>query len=196
MLNDQNIAGTTLAITEDDRKRLTQYLTETRERLLGTARGLSPQQLNHKPGPDRWSVAEVLEHLTVTESRLLPRIEAVLQGSPDPAKASAWEGREEALLQSVISRSPRVQAPDPIQPTGRWGHEELFRQMEAARGRTSEFAATTNAPLRGFFQTHPVLGELDCYQWLLITGAHWERHRAQIEEVKADVNFPRRVGAA
>jgi len=196
VLNDQNIAGTTLAITEDDRKRLTQYLTETRERLLGTARGLSPQQLNHKPGPDRWSVAEVLEHLTVTESRLLPRIEAVLQGSPDPAKASAWEGREEALLQSVISRSPRVQAPDPIQPTGRWGHEELFRQVEAARGRTTEFAAQTNAPLRSFFQTHPVLGELDCYQWLLITGAHWERHRAQIEEVMADVNFPRHVGAA
>jgi hypothetical protein len=195
VLND-HIASTTVAITEDERKRLTQYLTETRERLLGTARGLSPQQLDHKPAPDRWSVAEVLEHLTVAESRLLPRIEETLRGSHDAAKASAWEGREEALLQFVISRSPRVQAPDPIQPTGRWGHEELFRQLEAVRGRTTEFAATTNAPVRNFFHLHPVLGELDCYQWLLITGAHWERHRAQIEEVMADVNFPRRAGAA
>lgn len=191
MHNDRNDV-----ISADERKRLTEYLAETRERLLRATRGLSPEQLAHKPAPDRWSVADVLEHLTVTESRLLPRIEEVLRGSPDPTEASAWEGREEALLQFVISRSPRVQAPDPIQPTGRWGHEELFRQLEAVRGRTSEFAATTNAPLRTFFHIHPVLGELDCYQWLLITGAHWERHRAQIEEVMADVNFPRRVGAA
>lgn len=188
MHHDQNVA-----INADERKRLTQYLADTRERLLGTARGLLPEQLDHKPAPDQWSVAEVLEHLTVAESRLLPRIEEALRGSPDPDKASAWEGREDALLQSVTSRSPRVQAPDPIQPTGRWSHEELFRQLEAVRGRTAEFAATTNGPLRGVFNVHPVLGELDCYQWLLITGAHWERHRAQIEEVLADANFPRRV---
>jgi hypothetical protein len=191
MHNDRNVA-----MNANERNRLTQYLAETCERLLRTTRGLSPEQLAHKPAPELWSAAEILEHLTVAESRLLPRIEEALRGSPDPARASAWEGREDALLQFISSRSPRVQAPDPIQPTGRWGHEELFRQLEAVRGRTSEFAATTNAPLRGFFQAHPVLGELDCYQWLLIAGAHFERHRAQIEEVLADANFPRRVGVA
>jgi hypothetical protein len=185
-----------VAITTDERKRLTQYLEDTRERLLRSPRSLTPEQLDYKPAPGRWSVGEILEHLAVAESRLLPRIEDVLRGSPDPAKRSAWEGRDEALLQFIASRAPRVQAPDPIQPTGRWRGEELFRQLEAVRQRTSEFAATTNADLRRYFSLHPVLGELDCYQWLLITGAHFERHCAQVEEIMADANFPHPVAAA
>ena len=185
-----------IAITGDDRKRLTQYLEDTRERLLCSPRTLTTEQLDYKPAPSRWSVGEILEHLAVAESRLLPRIEEVLRGSPDPTKRSAWEGRDEALLQFIASRAPRVQAPDPIQPTGRWRGEELFRQIEAVRRRTSEFAATTNADLRRHFSTHPVLGELDCYQWLLIAGAHFERHCAQVEEIMADANFPHPIAAA
>lgn len=180
-----------VAITADERKRLTQYLEDTRERLLRSPRSLTPEQLDYKPAPDRWSVAEILEHLAVAESRVLPRIEEVLRGTPDSTKRSAWEGRDEALLQFIATRAPRVQAPDPIQPIGRWRGEELFKQLEAVRLRTSEFAATTNAGLRRYFSSHPVLGELDCYQWLLITGAHFERHCAQVEEIMADANFPR-----
>lgn len=184
-----------VAITADERKQLTQYLADTRERLLRGPRTLTPEQLDYKPATGRWSVGEILEHLAVSESRLLPRIEEVLRGSPDPTKRSAWEGRDEALLQNVASRAPRVQAPDPIQPAGRWRHQELLRQLEAVRQRTSEFADTTNAELRRYFYPHPVLGELDCYQWLLIAGAHFERHRAQVEEVMADANFPPTVTA-
>jgi hypothetical protein len=185
-----------IAITADERKQLTQYLADTRERLLRGPRSLTPEQLDYKPAPDRWSVGEILEHLAVAEGRLLPRIEEVLRGSPDPTKRSAWEGRDEALLQSVASRAPRVHAPDHIQPAGRWRGEELFGQLEAVRQHTSEFAATTNSDLRRYFYPHPVLGELDCYQWLLITGAHFERHRAQVEEVMADRNFPNPIAAA
>ena len=181
-----------LAITPDERKRLTQHLAETRDRLLRGTRGLTREQLDYKPAPDRWSVAENLEHLTIAENRVLhSRIEEVLRGPADPAKRSAWEGREEALMEVVVKRDPRFQAPEFVQPTGQWSHEELFRQLEAARGRTMEFAATTNAGLRKYFFPHPVFGELDCYQWLLIAGSHFDRHRLQIEEIVADANFPR-----
>jgi hypothetical protein len=187
MQHDHNVA-----IAPDERKRLTQYLADTRDRLLRSTRGLTPEQLDYKPAPGRWSVAENLEHLTIAENRVLQsRIEAVLAEPSDPAKRSAWDGREEALMEAVIKRDPRYQAPEFVQPTGQWNHDELFRQLEAARGRTLEFAATTDAGLRRYFFPHPVFGELDCYQWLLIAGSHFERHRAQIEEVMADDRFPR-----
>ena len=179
------------AITTEERKRLTEYLAETRERLLRTTRGLTPEQLDYKPAPDRWSVAENLEHLTIAESRIFPRVEESLKGTSDAAKQSAWQGREDELIQAVITRTPRYNAPEFVQPTGQWRHEELFRQLEAARRRTSEFAAATNAGLRRHYFPHPVFGDLDCYQWLLIMGSHFERHRAQIEEVMADARFPR-----
>ncbi|HKF23140.1 MAG TPA: DinB family protein [Candidatus Angelobacter sp.] len=185
MHHDSNVA-----MTPDERRRLTQYLTETRERLLGLTRAFTAEQLDHKPAPDRWSVAENLEHLTIAETRTLPRVEDALRGSSDPAKQSAWEGREEALKQAVVDRTNRYQAPEFVRPTGRWRHDELFRQLEDVRGRTLEFVATTNAGIRQHFFPHPVFGELDCYQWLMIMGSHFERHRAQIEEVIADASFP------
>ncbi len=166
-------------------------MAETRERLLRRTRRLTPEQLDHKPAPGRWSVADNLEHLTIAEGRVLPRIEETLRGSVDPAKRSAWEGRDDELMRSVENRATRFQAPDFVQPTGQWRHEELFRQLEAARQRTLEFAAATNAGLRRQFYPHPVFGELDCYQWLMIMGSHFERHRQQIEEVMADASFPR-----
>jgi hypothetical protein len=180
-----------VAITPEERKRLTQYLAETRERLLRTTRGLTPEQLDYKPAPDRWSVAENLEHLTIAERMIFPRVEESLQGSFDPAKKSVWQGRDDELIQAVVTREPRYNAPDFVQPKGQWRHEELFRQLETVRRRTSDFAAGTNAGLRRHYFPHPVFGDLDCYQWLLIMGSHFERHRAQIEEVMADARFPR-----
>jgi hypothetical protein len=55
--------------------------------------------------------------------------------------------------------------------------------------------SSTNAPLRQSGFPHPILGNLDCYQWVLLIGGHGERHRAQAEEVMADANFPRAAGA-
>jgi hypothetical protein len=34
-------------------------------------------------------------------------------------------------------------------------------------------------------------GTLDCYQLSLMMAAHTERHRKQMEEVKANPNFPK-----
>ena len=39
---------------------------------------------------------------------------------------------------------------------------------------------------------HPALKTIDAYQWLLLLAAHSARHTAQIEEVKADPNFPKK----
>lgn len=186
MHHDHNVA-----ITPDERQRLTQYLAETRERLLGLARGLTAQQLDYKPAPDRWSIADCLEHLTIAEGRVLPRIEEALHASPDPAKRSAWAGRDDELVQNIANRVNRVQAPDFVQPKGQWRHQDLIRQLEAVRQRTLDFAATTNAGLRHHFYLHPFFGELDCYQWLTIMGSHFERHRRQVEEIMADASFPR-----
>jgi hypothetical protein len=67
----------------------------------------------------------------------------------------------------------------------------LLGEFEAARKRTSGFTASTNAQLRQHFFPHPMFGDLNCYQWLLLIGAHGERHRAQAEEVLASPDFPR-----
>jgi DinB superfamily len=85
----------------------------------------------------------------------------------------------------------KANAPERIVPTGRIAHDQLLAEFAAARKRTSEFLATTNAPLRQYAFPHPRFGQVDCYQWILLVAGHGDRHRQQIEEVIAHAGFPR-----
>jgi hypothetical protein len=55
-------------ISAQDRAKLVQYLTGARDQVLAEAAALSDAQWSFKPGPDRWSVGEVVEHLALAES--------------------------------------------------------------------------------------------------------------------------------
>jgi hypothetical protein len=85
-----------------------------------------------------------------------------------------------------------VQAPEFLKPTNRWATEaDVVKAFEESRQATMDYVRTTNDDLRDHFGPHPVLGPLDGYQWILLISAHSERHTKQIEEVKADPNFPK-----
>jgi uncharacterized damage-inducible protein DinB len=179
-------------MTPAERERAAAYLMDTRENLLRTARNLSPTQLQYKPAPDRWSVAECLEHITVTEAFILGNINKTLQqagASSTPAMG------DDGMVGMVVDRANRIKGPEFLMPTGRWPHEQLLGEFEAARKLTAEFVGATDAQLRQHAFPHPLFGPLDCYQWLLLIGAHGERHRAQAEEVMADAGFPRAAAA-
>ena len=179
-------------MTHSERERLVAYLAETRVNLLRSASGLSPAQLHYKLAPDRWSVAECLEHIIVVENFILSNIQKTLQQA---AATTAPAMSDDGMVQAVVNRSVRIEGPARVMPTGRWTHDQLLSEFEAARKRTSEFAASTNAPLREHGFPHPVFGHFDCYQWLLLLGSHSERHRAQAEEAMADAGFPRAAAA-
>jgi uncharacterized damage-inducible protein DinB len=178
-----------------ERERAISYLTQTRDNLLRATSGLSSAQLQFKPAPDRWSVADCLEHLIAVENRCFDAISNALSEPADSTKRSAFNGRDDELLQIVTDRSNRRQAPEAIHPSGRWPHDQLLRQFEAARKRTIDLAATTECDPRQHFFAHRAFGDLDCYQWLLLAAAHGDRHRAQIDEVLAAPNFPRAAAA-
>jgi hypothetical protein len=109
-----------------------------------------------------------------------------------PDKRAQVKGKDEIVLERIPDRSHKAQAPEFLRPTGRWATEaDLTKAFEESRAATMEYIRTTNDDLRDHFFDHPVLGTLDGYQWLLLISAHSARHTAQIEEVKADPNFPK-----
>ena len=50
--------------------------------------GLTPEQLNWKPSPDRWSIAQCLDHLLVADLLYFPALKQIARGS---YKMSFWE---------------------------------------------------------------------------------------------------------
>jgi len=180
-------------ISPEERHFVLKYLQKTHDNFLQSIAGLSPKQWTFKPGPDRWSVAEVSEHITVAESVIFGLIQKQVMTSPAaPEKRQQAQGKDEIILEKMPNRSHKAQAPEILRPTGHWATEaDLTKAFEESRKVTMDYVRTTNDDLRDHFFDHPVFGTLDGYQWLLLLSAHSQRHTAQIEEVKADPNFPK-----
>ena len=180
-------------LTSEERELALKSLQATHDKFLQSIAGLSPKQWAFKPAPDRWSVAEVAEHITVSESAIFGLVQKQIMTSPaTPEKREQVKGKDEIVLQKVPDRSHKAQAPEFLRPTGRWATEmDLIKAFEESRRATMDYVRTTNDDLRDHFFDHPVLGTMDGYLWLLLISAHSERHTAQIEEVKADPNFPK-----
>ena len=82
-------------------------------------------------------------------------------------------------------RSTGIVAPAAIAPSGRWTPEESMQRFLAGSEKIAAVLRAPGVPLRGRIVAHPVAGQLDGYQWVLLAAAHNERHTAQILEVKA-----------
>jgi uncharacterized damage-inducible protein DinB len=169
-----------------ERQDILDYLDETREKLLVCARSLSPEQMNLCAKAGGWTIAGILEHIVFVECRALSRARQAVLEAADPSLKSARDGQDRLLVQQVAFRATRVSAPPVAHPKGGLALESLMDQFIAAREDTRAFASTVEADLRKHFAAHPAFGPLDCHQWLLIIGAHGERHRAQIEEILAE----------
>lgn len=65
-------------LSQADREKGLQYLRQTRDGVVAATKGLSEAQLMFKPASDRWSVAEVLEHITVVEGAIYGNVTEIL----------------------------------------------------------------------------------------------------------------------
>jgi uncharacterized damage-inducible protein DinB len=180
-------------LTAQEREFALQQFQTTRDNFLKSIAGLSQKQWTFKPAPDRWSVAEVAEHIAVSESTLLGLVQQRIMQSPAaPEKREQVKGKDQMILERLPDRSHKAQAPEFLRPTGRWATEaDLTKAFEDSRKTTMDYIRTTNDDLRDHFFDHPVFGTLDGYQWMLLISGHSARHTEQIEEVKADPNFPK-----
>jgi len=186
-------APATQTLSAAERETALKSLQETRDAFLKSIAGLSEKQWRFKPAPDRWSVAEVSEHIAVAESMIFGMIQGKIMTSPAaPEKRAEVAGKDEIIMTRVPDRSHKAQAPEFLKPTNRWAtREELTKAFEDSRKATMDYVRTTNDDLRDHFGPHPIFGSLDAYQWILLISTHSERHTKQIEEVKADPNFPK-----
>ena len=189
----QTVPAASTTLTPEEREFALKHFETTRDNFLKSISGLSQKQWAFKPAPDRWSVAEVAEHITVSESMLMGLVQKQIMTSPaDSTKRAEVKGKDQMILQKMPDRSHKAQAPEMLRPTGRWATEaDLVKAFEDSRKTNMDYIRTTNDDLRDHFYSHPVFGALDGYQWLLLLSSHSARHTEQIEEVKADPNFPK-----
>jgi hypothetical protein len=179
-------------ISSQDRAKVVQYLTSTRDQVLAESAQLSEAQWNFKPGPERWSVGDVVEHLALAEEFLRDLQQKTVTGAAATAEErAATKGKDETIVKMIPDRTQKAQAPEPLRPSTKLGAQtDVVKAFRERRGKTLDYAGKTKDDLRAHVAQSPI-GPVDAYQWLLFIGAHTERHLAQIREVKASAQFPK-----
>jgi DinB superfamily len=177
-------------LTQAEKDKALTYLESTKHDVLDATRNLSTAQWNFKPAPDRWSIAECMEHIAAAEDYIRGMVESGVM------KAPAVPGRDIAaidagIIANVPERKNKVQAPEAIKPTNRFGSPQAsIDHFVESRATTENFLKSTPG-LRDHAADSPTGQKWDAYEFILLIAAHSERHTNQIKEVKADPNFPK-----
>jgi uncharacterized damage-inducible protein DinB len=163
------------------------YLDRERAALREAIERVPPDSRDKQPGPDRWSVAQVLQHLGLIEKRIGLGMTKWVKGArnetlgPEQETSSVMNSLP---LQLIIDRTQRRNAPEEVRPPGDISAEAAWAELEAARETMrSAFLSGDGIALSKVIQPHPVLGPINLYQWMLFVGSHEERHTAQIIEI-------------
>jgi len=183
-------ASMAATLTEAEKEEGLTQLNRTRSAVVEATKGLSEAQWKFKPGPERWSVAEVLEHIVLVEDFLRENTSQKVMQAPAGKADRDYKGTDKFVLTAIADRTQKAQAPEEARPTGRWPPQVALERFLKSRGQTMEFLSSTQG-LRDHVMDSPLGQPLDAYQWVLFISAHSERHTKQILEVKADPGFPK-----
>jgi hypothetical protein len=176
-----------------ERQVILDQLASSEAQLLELVDGLTPEQWNFREAPERWSIAENIEHLILFENFITGMIAKALSETAEPDKKAQAVAKDPLVLGLAEARHIKFNAREVVRPVGKWTETaELIIELRKARARTIAFAAETEADLRDHFFPHIAFGDLDCYQWLVVLGQHTARHALQIAEIKADPAYPGR----
>ncbi|CAN5582413.1 DinB family protein [soil metagenome] len=181
-----------VSLTDEERKIAAELLQQTEDGVISSVVGLSEAQLNFKPAPDKWSVAECVKHIAVTEQGLWQMTNGAIQAAANPEKRSEIKATDEQVVQMIESREKKVKTFPAMEPqnTPYKSMEEAMTSFKTDRAKLIEYVKTTSDELRNHVAALP-MGSFDSYQMILFIAAHSNRHTKQIEEVKADPNFPK-----
>lgn len=167
------------------------YLISARTHLDEAVHAVPAAQRDRRPAADRWSVANVLQHLSITETRiatLITRRAAKAREAgigPDPDTTSILWTLD---VHSLLDRRRRIETPAPVAIGDAIPADEAARLFDAAHnGLKAALANADGVALDKIAYPHPVLGPINLYQWGIFAAAHEMRHAAQIREIQTQL---------
>jgi hypothetical protein len=166
---------------------LLDYADVQRIALLDAVAAVPVPLRERQPAPEVWSVAQVLEHLHLTEQGIAWLVswhvgEAKAAGLPLERESGSMLGSLDAFR--IPEFIQPVQSPGLVRPRGMMTAEQALNALTESRKvlRTAAMVGDGLA-LGTITYAHVVLGTLNMYQWILFVGQHEARHAAQIRRI-------------
>ncbi len=166
-----------------------------RTRLFQSVEHLAAAVETSRPAPDKWSVAEILEHVSLVESNVLRLLQSVLRKAEAAGAGVRPEGEPFAAvsIKEFVEQAAteKYKAPETAVPSGSSTIADSLARLDEARATLDSLRPLVERlDCTRMRYPHPAFGPLDLYQWLAFIGVHQSRHRRQIEAVKETLNAP------
>lgn len=159
---------------------------------------LGNEQLNWKPSPDEWSVAQCLDHLVVSNEEFFPLIDKIKRGEHKPSLKERVPILPRLFGSLVLNAvkpegQRKLKAAKPFQPSTSKIEGDIVSRFENQQQEIAkQMKATEKFDLRKIIVTSPIASFVtysvfDAYR---IIVAHDQRHVAQAKRVMRREGFP------
>lgn len=166
---------------------------QAQTRFAASVEGLSEAQEQFRPSSDAWTVAEIVEHVSVVDDQFLRLTHKLLKQAEALGVAARPDRRigPVSLTQAAERSHEKFKAPDSALPRGgQRVTESLAKARQSVDGIFALRPRLEATDLSQVTYLHPAFGPLNLYEWLVLVGVHADRHRGQIEAAKASPGFP------
>ncbi|MDX2150005.1 MAG: DinB family protein [Bryobacteraceae bacterium] len=155
---------------------------------------LSDEQMNWRPSPGHWSIAECVGHLSRTGVAFVPGIKAAMEQAQKSGGPFRYGWLESWAVSKMDQRGKiKVKAPKGLEAPPACPKAECLREFEAVHKEILEWVTRANGlHLSKTRVRHPFLPIVRyslCGTFRMIAG-HCRRHLAQAREVRSAPGFP------
>jgi DinB superfamily len=162
------------------------YLQRLQDAIVGATEGMTPEALGRRPQPDKWSAAEILEHLYLTYTGTIRGFENCLAAGKPLARPPNWKDRAKTGLVVGLGYLPAGRkSPKYAEPRGIACDRVLAEfvdkivAMDDVIGRAEEKFGG-RVPLID----HPIIGPLRAAQWRKFHWVHGRHHLKQLQRLR------------
>jgi len=162
---------------------------DTRRRLTARVETLSAMQQTFRRSDTDWSIADIIEHLSITEERMIQLIGMLLSKTESmrAEKADSSPPVFEPFSLEEMAREAhgkKFESPAEVRPAGLLALSDALAKLHSTRAALHALRPRlAAADLTAVSYPHPFFGALNLAQWLAFTGLHEERHLRQIERL-------------
>ena len=161
-------------------------LDASRQALRDSVAAIPDGARTSRPGPDRWSPVDIVEHLSLVESRFSAVVGGKISDALDSGLGPEVQAREplpDRVRTMLADRTGKRTAPEAAVPSGVMDERAAWAAANKARaGFRAAVLSADGRALSGVIHEHPFFGPLNVYQWVELIAAHEMRHVAQVRE--------------
>lgn len=159
------------------------------EELKSITHGLPAELINEKADGDKWSIAEVIEHIAIVEDGLGRVCNKLLKKAKEAERRTAgtFELSENYVAKGTQFKNLKVEAPEKIRPTGTKTVGESLAALAESRQKLEQIRPLfAQYSVNELTFPHPFLGPLSASDWLDFIVEHKTRHLQQVERIAGE----------